>query len=196
VGLPWKLSFTLAWVPPIPLNGVIADLLAMSLQRPFRLTRALTLGVAVYGQVGEIRGDFTCPESVVGVADPQQNPFGCVEKSHDRTLPYYAGIEGSASYRIRPLHNLEPYVTASVNYMNLKFEVNAHYSDTFDHTRLETQGATFAMTGGLLFPVNRRFDLGAEVFYSPLTVRRPQNDNDKTLEGLFNVRAMAAIRFF
>jgi hypothetical protein len=79
--------------------------------------------------------------------------------------------------------------------MNLSFRVNAQYAGIIDNTRLRTQGATVSGSTGLLFPLTRRLDLVGEVFYSPLAVDRPQYRSDN-IEGLFNVRALVAYRFF
>jgi hypothetical protein len=195
LGLPLHLSVTVAYVPPIPINGVKANLLSFSIGRPFRLTRGLTVGAALYGQVGSIAGDFTCSEADVQAGvDVKRNPLNCLSRSHDRVDANYFGTELSASYRFARAHGLEPYATAAVNYLDLQFHVNARYGTVIDQTRLFTRGATFSTTGGLLFPVTRRLDLAAEVFYTPLTVHRPQGGS--TVDGLFNVRGMIAYRFF
>lgn len=196
VGLPWRFSLTLSYLPPITINGVQPNLFSLALGRPFRLSRSLTVGTTIYGQVGAVSGDFTCPESAVQAgSDPQRNPFGCTAKSHDQTNLNYLGLELSASYRIERARDLEPYATLGVNYMDLAFQVGAEYADTIDRTRLKTQGATLSITGGLLYPITRRLDIAAEAFYSPLSVIRPQNTS-LTVEGLLNVRALVAYRFF
>jgi hypothetical protein len=196
VGLPWKLSLTVSYLPPIEINGVKPNLFSFALGRPFELRRNFTLGVATYGQYGWVEGSFTCSESEVRAGtDRARNPFGCLEPSQDRVYLSYAGLELSASYRIVPAHRLEPYVSMGVNYMNLHFHVNARYDDVIDHTRQATQGATFSTTTGFIFPITRRLDFAAEVFYSPLTVKRPQH-RSTTVDGLFNVRGLIAYRFF
>lgn len=83
----------------------------------------------------------------------------------------------------------------TVNYLILEFDVDARYGNIVDRTVEKTQGATFALTGGLLYPITRRLDIGAEVFYTPLSERRPQNDHT-TVESLVNVRGLIAYRFF
>jgi hypothetical protein len=196
IGLPWKLSLTVSYLPPIEINGVEPNLLSLSLGRPFELRRNLTIGVATYGQYGMVEGSFTCSESEVrAAADRTRNPFGCLEPSQDHVDLNYLGLELSASYRIVPARRLEPYVSMGVNYMNLGFRVDARYADVIDHTHQATHGVTFSMTTGFLLPITHRLDLAAEVFYSPLTVQRPQNSST-TVEGLFNVRGLIAYRFF
>jgi hypothetical protein len=196
VGLPWKLSLTVSYLPPISINGVEPNLLSLSLGRPFELRRNLTLGVATYGQYGFVEGAFTCPDSAVRAGgDPARNPFGCLEVSQDHVDLNYLGLELSASYRIVPAHRLEPYVSMGVNYLNLGFRVDARYGDVLDHTHLATHGVTFSTATGFVLPITRRLDLAAEAFYSPLTVQRPPHQST-AVEGLFNVRGLIAYRFF
>ena len=196
VGIGWKLSLTVSYLPPISIAGVEPNLLSLSLGRPFALGHGFTLGVLTYGQVGSVEGSFTCSGANVRAAgDVHQNPLGCVAPSHDHVDMNYAGLELSASYRIARAHGLEPYAGVSVSYMNLGFVVSARYGDVVDSTHLTTQGVTFSTTGGVLFPITRKLDVGTEVFYSPLGVRRPQNDDRLTIEGLLNVRGMIAYRF-
>jgi hypothetical protein len=196
VGLGWKLSLTVSYLPPITINGVEPNLFSLSLGRPFALGRNFTLGILTYGQVGSVEAAFTCsgPEARAG-GDTQKNPFGCLEPSHDHVNMNYWGAEVSASYRIVPALGLEPYASVAVNAMFLGFDVHARYDSVIDETRLRTSGATFSTTGGLLFPITRRLDITTEVFYSPLTVQRPQQ-RSTTVDGLFNVRGMIAYRFF
>lgn len=195
VGLGWKLSLTLSYLPPISIHGVEPNLFSASIGRPFQLRHGFTVGAALYGQAGNVEGSFTCSTSEARAgADPQKNPLGCLVPSQDHISMYYVGLELSASYRIRPAHDLEPYVTVGVNYLNMGFRVDARYGDVEDHTRLVTQATTFHTTGGLLYPITPKLDIGTELFYSPLTIKRPQN-SDPTVDGLFNVRAMIAYRF-
>jgi hypothetical protein len=196
VGLGWKLSLTVSYLPPISIHGVEPNIFSASLGRPFQLGRDFTVGAALYGQAGVIEGSFTCSTSEARAPiNTPENPLGCLQPSNDHLYVYYFGAEFSASYRIRPAHDLEPYVTVGVNYLNLGFKVGARYDDVLDETRQSTQGATFSTTGGLLFPITHKLDIGSEVFYSPLTVKRPVNDYRTTVEGLLNVRAMIAYRF-
>lgn len=195
LGLPWKLQFTFSWLPPIEINEVHANLLTLGLGRPFRFWRDFTLGVTAYGQVGSVHGGFTCSAQEARAGnDAMKNPFGCTSESNDELDMNYFGMQASASYRIRPAHGLEPYVTAAFNYMDLAFHVNARYANTIDLTTLKTSGVTFSTTTGLAFPITRRIDLGAEIFYSPLSIQRP--GLPATHEGFFNVRGVLAVTLF
>jgi hypothetical protein len=197
VGLPWLFSLTLSYLPPIPISGVRANLFSLSLGRPFRLWNGVTIGLAMYGQVGAVHGDFTCTRRDADAGNnPVLNPFGCLGPSRDEVSMDYFGGQLSGSYKIRWAHDLEPYTTIAFNYMNLNIRVNARYGQVIDMTQLKTQGGTFSTTAGLLFPITRRLDVASEVFYSPLAVKRPQNGGRETNEGFLNVRFMLAYRFF
>jgi hypothetical protein len=197
VGLPYWFQVKVGYVPPIPINGVQANLFSVALARPIFLPHHITIGLSLYGQVGTVEGDFTCTASeVLAGNDLQKNPFGCTAKSQDRLDMDYVGFELSVSYRIDRLHGLEPYTSVAGNFMDLTFRVNAEYSGILDLTELDTQGGTFSTASGLLYPITRRLDVVGEVFYSPLTVQRPQNGLKTTVEGLLNVRALIAYRFF
>ncbi|QSQ17044.1 hypothetical protein [Myxococcus landrumensis] len=195
-GLPLGLSLTLAYVPPIRLNGVTANIFSAALGYPYSPIDPLTLGLSVHGQLGSVKGDFVCPLSEVRAGnDPQRNPFNCLSKSHDKVRMNYLGAQLSGAYDIPQARGLKPYATLAFNAMDLEFHVNARYGDVIDFTRLKTDGVTFSGTLGLLFPLTPRLEVNAEVFYSPLRVKRPPSTST-TNDGLFNVRAMAAYRFF
>lgn len=195
-GLPLGLSLTLAYVPPIRLNGVTANIFSAAVGYPYSPIDRLTLGLSAHGQLGSVKGDFVCPLSEVRAGnDPQRNPFNCLSKSRDKVRMNYLGAELSGAYDIPEARGLRPYATLAFNYMNLEFHVNARYADVIDFTRLKTDGVTFSGTLGLLFPLTPRLEVSAEVFYSPLRVTRPPATST-TNDGLFNVRGMAAYRFF
>jgi hypothetical protein len=156
---------------------------------------AFRLGAKLYGQLGYVGGDFTCPaKAVAGGTDPAINPFGCVEPSSDRSHLRYLGLELAAAYRLDALGGVDPYVAVAVNAMSLAFDVHARYSGIIDSTRLETSGATISSVAGVAVPLGTAwtFDLGA--FYSPLVIHRL--GEPRRSDGLLNVRALIQLRLF
>jgi hypothetical protein len=188
-GLPWQLSLNLAWLPPIPINGLQANLLAFSLGKTIDIS-SFVLQFSAYGQVGAATGDFTCSARDI---EAENNPFGCTRPSKDSLRTDYAGLSALAGYRLP--FGLTPYLGAYVTYMNLGFSVNANYAGATDMTVETTQGGTFAATGGLMMPIGSRVNLSAEAFYSPLTVSRPQVPGE-SVDGLFNVRGQLGVKLF
>jgi hypothetical protein len=82
VGLPGKFSLVAAAPPPFRLFGVTPRLLAFGLERPILEREQWTLSWRGYGQVGSVKGAFTCPRSVLAFAPGSpDNPKQCVAES-------------------------------------------------------------------------------------------------------------------
>lgn len=196
LGLPWKFSLTLSYLPPIGVFGVEPDLFAFALERPLYERAPWTVGVRAYGQVGTIEGAFTCPSNVAKfpVGSPQ-NPFGCEKASEDRVTQRYGGLEFSGSYRIERLHGLTPYVAVAGNFLDSKFRVRAQTFGFEDRRRLVAETWTFAASAGVTYPFTERLSLSVGLFYSPLWVKRPPDTSSQN-DPLFNIRSMITYRFF
>ncbi len=194
IGLPAKLSLIVAVVPPVRVFGVTPRLLAVALERTVIDTPQVTVGVRSYGQVGSVAGAYTCPPSVLAF-DPGSpgNLYGCEGTSSDRVTLRYAGAEGSIAYRADALHGLSPHLAVAVTYMDLGFQVNAPTFGFIDQTHLLTHGTTWSTSAGASSRLSPRLDLAADVFYTPLSVRRPPAQNAGN-EGLLTVRALFVLR--
>jgi hypothetical protein len=189
LGLPGDVSVFVAWIPPIEIDGAQPNLLSFAVGRPILDMLGFTAGLRAYGQIGSARGDFTCSaDNVAAGKDPLNNPLGCTQKSSDRALLNYGGLELAAAYAFAALNGVEIHASVAVTYMALSFDVQAQYAGVVDSTSLTTQGVTFATSGGLGIPVWMGLRVGLDVFYSPLYVRRPPEP--LTNDGLLNVRAL------
>ena len=125
VGLPWRLSLMAAYTPPIELNGVESNLFGLALGRPVLDAGVARFGVRLHGQTGTVKGDFTCSADVAAAGDdPLRNPFGCEAPSGDELRTRYAGLEVGAAFPGRA-GKIEPFLTASSNYVDTEFQVNA-----------------------------------------------------------------------
>ena len=98
------------------------------------------------------------------------------------------GLEISAAFPVRA-RKIEPFLTASGNYVDTEFQVNARYSNIIDRAKLESDGWTWYFTGGSDFALSKNWNLTAELFYSPLDVLRPGYIEAET-DGLFNARVL------
>ena len=65
IGLPWKLTAVVAAPPPFRMFGVTPRLLAFGLERPIVERQQWRLSWRGYGQLGSVKGAFTCPHSVL-----------------------------------------------------------------------------------------------------------------------------------
>ena len=88
---------------------------------------------------------------------------------------------------------LRPYFGVAFNYLDLEFEVDAHYSGVADTMRQTTNGGTIALTGGATYLAGEKWRLTGELFYSPLSVVRPPSTSS-TNDGLLNLRFLVSYR--
>jgi hypothetical protein len=188
IGLPADVSVGLGVIPPIEINGVRSGLVALSIARPFVNVGGFTAGARVYGQVGSVNGDFTCPQSAVLAGDdPQRNPYLCEEPSEDRMEMRYIGVEVGSGYRIARLRNLTPHLLVAGNFLDSSFLVRANYAGITDRTLLKTHGFTVSGAAGLTMPFTRSLSGTVQAFYSPQFVRRPPV-GARDADGLVNAR--------
>ncbi|MEZ4416786.1 MAG: hypothetical protein R3E10_13640 [Gemmatimonadota bacterium] len=188
---PGGLSVSAGVVPPLEVGGAKPLLFDAALGLPLVERDALRVGGRVYGQVGTVQGDITCDAQTVSYgSDPVRNPFLCEEPSEDEVTQRYAGVELSAAF---PHGALEPYVAASVNYLDMVFEVRARYSGVTDRRDMQASGVTYAGAAGLRYRLSEALSLTGELFYTPLGIVRPPATVAAT-EALLNARAMVSWR--
>lgn len=190
VGLPAKISFDVAWVPPVEVRGVESNLFAIALERPFHSAGPWTLGVRVYGQLGKVSGDFTCSEDDASFPPgPPDNVYGCQAPSEDELTLNYVGAAFTGGYLVK---KTQLHWGAAANYMDMEFQVNALTYGVLDRSLLLADGWTWSVNGGASWRLGGRTSLAAELFYSPLSVIRPPSTAQEN-DPLFNLRTMLRI---
>jgi hypothetical protein len=190
VGLPWRFSLAAAGPAPLEVFGVTPRLFALGLERPILERRQWRLGWRGYGQLGSVKGAFTCPQKAIGFgAGSPDNSSGCIAESADKVFLRYAGTELQFSYRIPRIPRLIPHIASGINLIDSKFQVNAPLQTRDDHTQLWTRGKTFSESAGVSFLLTKRVAITVDAFYTPLGVRR-EAVGPRTNDGLFNVRAL------
>jgi hypothetical protein len=195
IGLPWKLSLILGYVPPVEVFGLRAHLFAYGLERPLYENGPWSFGIRAYGQVGNVEGAFTCPGNVAD--DPPGspgNPYGCEGKSNDKATQDYWGAELSGSYRTPLLGGLTPWLTVSGNYLDTRFQVKAQTFGYRDRSRLAADTGTVTMGIGVRYPVTEKIDLSVGMSFTPLWVTRPPS-TDEEQDPLLNARTTLSYRF-
>ncbi len=190
IGLPAKFAVVAAAPVPIRAYGITPRLFAFGLERPIVERPRWSLGWRAYGQVGSVKGAFTCPRQALAFpAGSPENPSGCVAESKDVASLRYAGTEVQASYRISKIPGLTPHVAAGINFVDGVFQVDSLLATRLDRTRLWTHGKIYSASAGLSYLLTDRIGLTVDTFYSPLGVRR-NPAGPRTNEGLLNVRAL------
>jgi hypothetical protein len=187
IGLPARWTLDVAYVPPIELRGVKSHLFALGLERPVHSAGPWTLGIRIYGQIGDIESDFTCSEEEAShPPGPPDNVWGCEEPSNDEVTLNYLGaaFTGGYTYRKTDFH-----WGLAANYMDMEFQVDALTFGVVDRTLLKADGWTWSINTGASWHLGKRASLAVELFYSPLSVVRPPSitvENDP----LLNLRTM------
>jgi hypothetical protein len=193
--LPDKFTAVIAAPPPFKVFGLTPRLLAFGLERALVQRDPWTLNWRGYGQVGWVKGSFTCPNSVLAFEPGSAaNPTACVAESQDKASLRYAGMEFQIARKIRSMPKLIPHVAVSGNFIDGIFQVHAPVQDGLDQTRLWTRGGTFAMNAGVSYRVTSHASFVVDGFYTPLWVRRTATF-PRTNDGLFNVRALLSYTF-
>jgi hypothetical protein len=84
-------------------------------------------------------------------------------------------------------------LTAVANVVDTVFQTDAQTFGTPDRTRLRASGVTLTSSAGVGYAVTDRIALAADLFYAPLTVRRP-GDSASSIDPMFNARALVSYR--
>ena len=194
LGLPGDFTLTLGWVPPVELDGVQANLVSVSLARPLISRDSWGLGLRIYGQRGEVDGDFTCEEGGDHVFPPgsADNPFGCEAPSDDTVTLDYVGAQWVAHRRFSGPRSPVIYAGIAWSRMDLEFQVRAQTFGFSDQSRLLADGDTWALTVGGSWTLSESLTVGTEAFYSDLDVVRPGRDRES--DPLVNARFMLSYR--
>jgi hypothetical protein len=195
VQLPRKFTVLAAAPPPFELFGVRTHLLALGVERPLVERGPWKVGWRGYGQVGSVKGAFTCPDSVLGFAPGSAgNPTNCVGQSADVATLRYAGIEFEVSHTLRRNPKIVPHAAVGGSFLDTAFQTHAPVAAGLDETRLWTRGGIFTTSGGVTYLVSRRSAVTVDAFYTPLWVTR-EAGGPRTNDGLFNVRALLSYTF-
>lgn len=188
IGLSETISLELAYVPPIEVGGTKANLFAVGVGRPFRLSETWRVGLRGYGQFGTIEGDITCSAEEI---ESGPNDFNCEAPSNDQLSQRIFGVEVNTGYVSDG--PWRPHFGIAFNYMDLEFQVDALYSGIHDRTLQLTDGGTVSFTGGITYVASEKWRIMGELFYSPLSVIRPPSTSSQN-DGLFNGRFLVTYR--
>jgi hypothetical protein len=193
-GVGAKTSLVVGVVPPLEVEGVEALLVSAAVERPFFERERWSLGWRVFGQTGDVEGDFTCTEQ--DASFPPGSPgnlFGCHAPSHDEVTLEYLGAGLQAGFRASEAWSL--YFGGSVQEHDLEFQVDAFTYDLHDRTLQLTEGTTVAATFGAAVELRGRVSLSFEALYTPLDRRRLRSQESPTIEDeLFHVRGALSYR--
>jgi hypothetical protein len=192
LGLPGDFVAELGYTPPLSIDGTQPlDLVALSIGRRLFEHDSFTLSMQLFGQHGRAQGDITCPVRLAGIADRQQNPFGCQAPSNDHIMLNYYGVELTSAWTVEPWH-----AHASLGDVRTEFavQVDALTFTVRDRSFLVARGSMPFATIGASRDLDAHWNLGMEVLYVPLRVQREANASSQN-DPLTSLRLQLLYRF-
>jgi hypothetical protein len=170
LGLPGEFVAEIGYTPPLSFKGTQPlDLVAFSIGRRIVEVDRFTLSMQAFGQHGRAQGDITCPARLAGVADRQQNPFGCQAPSNDHIKLNYYGLELTSAWNADAWHAHASVGTARTE---LAVQVDALTFNVHDRSLLEARRSLPFATIGASRDLDAQWNVGVEVLYVPLRVQR------------------------
>jgi hypothetical protein len=165
IGLPGGLLFEAAWVPPVRINGVKANLGSAALSRGFPIGRgSAVFGVRAHATFGVVNAPITCP------ADQLANPVSeCFQgtESDDHYRPNIFGAEGTLGWTMAG-GQFHPYIGGGVNVLHPRFQVNfVNRFGDLDNTLVEVNLTRGVVFGGLAWRVAPAWGVSAEIYAQP-----------------------------
>lgn len=195
VQMPWKLSAFATAPPPISTFGIKPRLFAFGVERPLLERDSWTLDWEAYGQVGSVKGAFTCPASAVAAPPGSPaNPTYCIALSADIATLHYAGTQFEVAHPLPQLSKLVPHASVAGTFDDVAFQSHSPITFGLAQTRQWARGGMFSTAGGASYLFNRRITFTLDFFYAPLAVSRTAGA-PVTNDGLFNVRGLLTYHF-
>jgi hypothetical protein len=161
LSLPRTLTLEIAWLPPVELHGMRANLLGLGLGGSRSLSSRWVIGARAHATVGHVTGPFTCPGDAT--LDAESECFGGTI-SDDRFEPNIAGADVSIGFN--PATSAFAWF-AGVGYSRLQPRFQVHFrnqSGTLDSTRVEVELHRMAVFGGATRVLGPRFRVSGELY--------------------------------
>ena len=190
-GFTDRLSITASYVPPFEIfDGLKTHLVGASINYLLLDKPRWKLQLRGVGQWSEAKGDFTAPEEVVGIMDPEINPFFAIEPSRDTYLSETLTLDATLFYKIYENREVYAFLNAAYTYGDFEFDVFVPQPDDRTHTNfLYTDGYVWHYSAGVDLRITERLSMRLGGYYTPIDVRRPP-DYDVEDDSFWNVRLM------
>ena len=162
--LPFGLALQASWIPPVPINGVKANLFGLSLGKSFGKLDGLVAAIRAHGTFGSIYGPITCDDAAL--ADPVSECFQGT-RSDDKYSPNIFGADVSLGWTMAG-GKLRPYVGGGYNRLEPRFQVNhTNQFGMVDSTRIEVNLNRGVVFGGATWQLADWLGVAAEVYAAP-----------------------------
>ncbi len=185
--------------PPISTFGIKPRLFAFGVERPLLERGPWILDWQGYGQVGSVKGAFTCPKSVLAYPPGSpNNPDYCVGLSADIASLHFAGMQFQVAHPLPQFPKLVPHASVAGTFVDVAFQSHGPTTGPagfgLAQVRQWSRGGMFSTAGGASYLFTPRISFTVDVFYAPLEVSRTKGA-PVTNDGLLNVRALLSYHF-
>lgn len=185
IGLPGRFFAELGWTPPVEIDGAKPrHLFAFALGARVLERDRVTLALRALAQVGDVRGDITCPASLAGLDDPVANPYRCRERSRDTFKTDHAGLNATLTGGGGPWRW---HATAGLVRTDLAVQVDALAGNVRERAHLSSKSSMGWIAGGVRYRIAPAWSVAAEVLHVPLSVVRPPSES-KDRDSMTSVR--------
>lgn len=137
-----------AWIPPVRVSGVKANLVSLAIAHPFALSNSWALGLRAEGVLGALHAPIVCDKDAV--QDPTSECSGGTI-SDDRWSPGVFGVEavvGGGKGKVRP------HLGVGYSMLRPRFQVDfTNGQGETDRRKVEVNLARAALFGGVTFPL-------------------------------------------
>ncbi len=137
-----------AWIPPVRVRGVKANLVSLAIAHPFALSNGWALGLRAEGVLGALHAPIVCDKAAI--RDPASECSGGTI-SDDRWAPGVFGVEavvGGGKGRVRP------HLGVGYSVLRPRFQVDfTNAQGETDRRKVEVNLERASLFGGVTFPV-------------------------------------------
>jgi hypothetical protein len=161
VSLPRTLTLELAWLPPLEIHGMRANLFGFGLGGSRSLSSRWVLGARAHATIGHVTGPFTCPGDAT--RDAESECFGGTI-SDDRFEPNILGADVSVGFN--PATSAFAWF-GGMGYSRLqpRFQVQfRNQAGMLDSTRVDVDLHRLAVFGGVTRVIGSRFRVSGELY--------------------------------
>ena len=199
VQLPKDFKVFITAPPPISIFGIKPRIFAFGVERPLLERGPWTLDWQGYGQVGSVKGAFTCPKGVLAYPPGSpNNPDYCVGLSADVASLHFAGTQLQVARQLPQLPKLLPHASVAGTFVDAAFQSHGPTMGPggfgLAQVRQWSRGGMFSTAGGASYLFTQQLAFTVDAFYAPLSVSRTEGA-PVTNDGLFNLRAVLSYHF-
>lgn len=165
LSLPGGFAVEAAWIPPIRMSQVKANVVGIALSRTTPLgSKGMLLELRAHGSFGVIEAPITCDDAALQDAG---SPCYLGTRSNDSFKPNILGASAAVGWSLGRV--LRPYLGAGYNHLAPRFRVNfVNQFQAVDRRRVIVDLNRGILFAGATWTPSRVLDLSGEIYSAPV----------------------------